>query len=415
MDRPRYRSRSCRSCASPRGADRGRLVVRRGGRDSNPRSRKKPAQRFSKPPHSTRLCDLPSIEGHVHSRGDDPIREEARPSIGGVSGERILAIDIGAGTMDVVVHDPAQPMENAVQLVLPSATAILGSRIERARREGRAVFLHGNLMGGYHTTNAVWRHLEAGLEVYATEKAARTVHDDVDLPALARTLAAYDVRLPATVAVAAQDHGFSPKFSNRLFRFEHWRRTLTPGSTLVDHVWETPPAYMTRLVAIQEDVPGAIVADTGPVAVLGALEDERVADAAGRGACIVNIGNQHTLGLLVRGEELFGVMEHHTEAVTTEKIERLIARLVAASITHDEVFDDDGHGALVLDRYRDLAPFSFIAVTGPNRHLAKPLGWYMAAPYGAMMLSGCFGLIRGVRALSARGPRAPLQALGTPH
>ncbi len=33
---------------------------------------------------------------------------------------------------------------------------------------------------------------------------------------------------------------------------------------------------MTRLVAIQEDVPGALVADTGPVAVLGALEDERV-------------------------------------------------------------------------------------------------------------------------------------------
>ena len=82
-----------------------------------------------------------------------------------MSDERILAIDIGAGTMDVVVHDPAQPMENAVQLVLPSATAILGRRIERAREERRAVFLHGNLMGGYHTTNAVWRHLEAGLPV----------------------------------------------------------------------------------------------------------------------------------------------------------------------------------------------------------------------------------------------------------
>ncbi len=346
--------------------------------------------------------------------------------------DRILAIDIGAGTMDVVVHDPAQPMENAVQLVLPSATAILGKRIERARREGRAVFLHGNLMGGYHTTNAVWRHLEAGVEVYATERAARTVHDDldllrkrgiqitddaprgavaielrdVDLQRLERTLAAYDVTLPATIAVAAQDHGFSPKSSNRLFRFDHWRRTLTPGSTLIDHVWPTPPGYMTRLVAIQEDVPGAIVADTGPVAVLGALEDERVADAAARGACIVNVGNQHTLGLLVRGEELFGVMEHHTEAVTTEKVERLIARLIAGSITHDEVFDDDGHGALVLERYRAAGPFPFIAVTGPNRHLAKPLGWYQAAPYGAMMLSGCFGLIRGVRQLAAGGPPA---------
>ncbi len=345
-----------------------------------------------------------------------------------MSDDRILAIDIGAGTMDIVVHDPAQPMENAVQLVLPSATAILGERIERARRDGRAVFLHGNLMGGYHTTNAVWRHLEAGLEVYATEKAARTVHDDldllrkrgvrltddaprhavaielrdVDLPRLERTLAAYDVTLPPTIAIAAQDHGFSPKYSNRLFRFDHWRRTLTPGSTLADHVWRTPPPYMTRLVAIQEDVPGAIVADTGPVAVLGALEDERVAEAAERGACIVNVGNQHTLGLLVRGHELFGVMEHHTEAMTTEKLDRLITRLIDGTVTHDEVFGDEGHGALVLDRYRGLDPFRSIAVTGPNRGMARPRGWYFAAPHGAMMLSGCFGLIRGISALRAR-------------
>ncbi len=341
-----------------------------------------------------------------------------------MSDDRILAIDVGAGTMDVVLMDPSQPMENAVQLVLPSATAIVGERIERARHEDRAVFLHGNLMGGYHTTIAVWKHLEAGLEVYATERAAGTVHDDldmlrrrgiriadeapagavpiemrdVDLARLERTLGAYDVTLPPTIAIAAQDHGYSPKHSNRLFRFEHWRRTLTPGSTLVDHVWEEPPPYMTRLVAIQHDVPGALVADTGPAAVLGALEDERVAAAAARGACIVNVGNQHVLGLLVRGEELLGVMEHHTESVTTEKIERLVGRLIAGTITHDEVFDDDGHGALVLDAYRDAGPFGLVAVTGPNRAMTKPLGWYFAAPYGAMMLSGCFGLIRAVRA-----------------
>ena len=350
-----------------------------------------------------------------------------------MSDERILAIDIGAGTMDVLLHDPTQPMENAVQLVLPSATALVGRRIENARRANKAVFLHGNLMGGYHTTNAVWRHLEAGLAVYATERAARTVHDDLDLltkrgvqlveraPAdavaielrdldlakLAKALGPFDVTLPATIAVAAQDHGFSPKASNRLFRFEHWRRFLTPGSALTDHIWSTPPEYMTRLRAIQDDAPGAIVADTGPVAVLGALEDERVAAAAERGACIVNIGNQHTLGLLVRGEELFGVMEHHTEAMTTAKLERLIARLVAGTITHDEVFEDDGHGALVLDGYRAAGPFSFVAVTGPNRAMAKPLGWYFAAPHGAMMLSGCFGLVRGIRTKSPAFDGAP--------
>lgn len=343
--------------------------------------------------------------------------------------ERILAIDIGAGTMDVLLYDPAQPIENAVQLVLPSATSLAGRRIENARRAGRAVFLHGNLMGGYHTTNAVWRHLDAGLAVYATERAALTVHDDlellarrgiriveeppsdavaielrdIDLARLARVLGAYDVTLPATVAIAAQDHGFSPHASNRLFRFEHWRRWLVPGGTLADHVWARPPEYMTRLLAIQEDAPGALVADTGPVAVLGALEDERVAAEAERGACIVNVGNQHTLALLVRGEECFGVMEHHTEAMTTAKLERLVARLVAGTVTHDEVFDDDGHGALVLDGYRALAPFPFVAVTGPNRAMAKPLGWHFAAPHGAMMLSGCFGLVRAVK---EKGPAA---------
>jgi uncharacterized protein (DUF1786 family) len=341
---------------------------------------------------------------------------------------RILAIDVGAGTMDTLVYDPAQPMENAVQLVLPSATALAGRRIGAARDQRKPVFLHGNLMGGYHTTNAVWAHLQAGLAVYATETAARTVHDDldllrgrgivitddppegavavelrdVDLPRLERTLAAYDVAMPETIAVAAQDHGFSPKASNRLFRFEHWRRFLAPGSTLADHIWRTPPPYMTRLLAIQRDVPGAIVADTGPVAVLGALEDERVAAAARDGACIVNIGNQHVLGLLVRGEELFGVMEHHTESVDTPKIQRLVARLVSGAITHDEVFGDDGHGALVLDGYRGKAPFSFVAITGPNRRLAKALGWYEAAPHGAMMLSGCFGLVRGIERLRGR-------------
>ena len=95
--------------------------------------------------------------------------------------ERILAIDIGAGTMDTLVYDPAQPMENAVQLVLPSATSRAAAKIAAVRGQGRPVFLHGNLMGGYHTTNAVWSHLQAGLAVFATETAARTVHDDVDL------------------------------------------------------------------------------------------------------------------------------------------------------------------------------------------------------------------------------------------
>src|SRR5947208_14902500 len=105
-----------------------------------------------------------------------------------MSDDRILAIDIGAGTMDVLLYDPAQSWENAVQLVLPSATAIAGNRIAAAREAGRDVFLHGNLMGGYHTRNAVWRHLEGGLRVYATDRAAGTVHDDLERRRTRRTV-----------------------------------------------------------------------------------------------------------------------------------------------------------------------------------------------------------------------------------
>ena len=56
----------------------------------------------------------------------------------------------------------------------------------------------------------------------------------------------------------------------------------------------------------------------------------------------------------------------------------------------------------MLDAYREGPPFSFTAITGPNRRLAKALGWYEAAPHGAMMLSGCFGLVRGVARLRER-------------
>ncbi len=52
-----------------------------------------------------------------------------------------------------------------------------------------------------------------------------------------------------------------------------------------------------------------------------------------------------------------------------------MARLIAGTVTHDEVFDDDGHGALVLDGYRALPPFAFVAITGPNRAMAAGLGW----------------------------------------
>ena len=41
---------------------------------------------------------------------------------------RILAIDVGAGTQDILLWEADQPMENCVKLVLPSWTTILARR-----------------------------------------------------------------------------------------------------------------------------------------------------------------------------------------------------------------------------------------------------------------------------------------------
>ncbi|MFN3762893.1 MAG: pyruvate formate lyase-activating protein, partial [Anaerolineae bacterium] len=75
---------------------------------------------------------------------------------------RILAIDVGAGTQDILLWEAGQPMENNVKLVLPSWTTVLARQVRQATREGRPLFLTGNLMGGGPVVSATKRHIRAG-------------------------------------------------------------------------------------------------------------------------------------------------------------------------------------------------------------------------------------------------------------
>ncbi|HPL30287.1 MAG TPA: pyruvate formate lyase-activating protein, partial [Anaerolineae bacterium] len=56
---------------------------------------------------------------------------------------RILAVDIGGGTQDILLYDAAQPVEDCVQLVLPAPTVIVAGRIRQATAAGQAVYLSG--------------------------------------------------------------------------------------------------------------------------------------------------------------------------------------------------------------------------------------------------------------------------------
>ncbi|HOI59540.1 MULTISPECIES: DUF1786 domain-containing protein [unclassified Methanoculleus] len=325
-----------------------------------------------------------------------------------------FAIDVGRGTQDILVYEPGRTIENSIKLVLPSPTVIVAGKVRQATRAGLPIFLEGFLMGGGANTGAIREHLAAGLPVYATPEAAGTLHDDpervramgVDIraappgdavrvrttdymePELRQALSLFGVDYPENVAVAVQDHGYSPHRSNRIHRFELMRERLDAGEWDLTSLASDPPlADMTRMQAVRRQAPDGLVTDTGPVALIGALCDPQVRRMAMTGVTLVNAGNGHTLCFTLKGREIHGLFEHHTGALDPAKLQDYIRRLADGTLTSEEVFDDGGHGAAIRRPLKTRA----VVVTGPNRLRLLPDA-YQAAPFGDMMLSGCFGL-----------------------
>src|SRR5215204_5706932 len=81
------------------------------------------------------------------------------------SPERMIAIDVGAGTQDILIYEPGLPYENLVKLVLPSQTQIVSRQIRDATADQMPVHLAGTIMGGGASSDAVKAHLAEGLVV----------------------------------------------------------------------------------------------------------------------------------------------------------------------------------------------------------------------------------------------------------
>jgi uncharacterized protein (DUF1786 family) len=334
----------------------------------------------------------------------------------------VLALDIGGGTQDLLLWSPDRSMENSVQCVLPSPTVMVARRIAEATRRSLPVFLTGSLMGGGASSQAIRRHLKRGLKVYAEPRPAATLHDnpeyvreagvvlteeapeeavrvhlaDIQEESLEALFASFELARPRHYLVAVQDHGYSPVESNRQFRFRHWEKFLRTGQPLETLLYRQVPDYLSRMRAIQDTWPRARVMDTGAAAILGALEGDRPADK-GDELLVVNIGNEHTLGAWLADGALKGIYEHHTGLLNAEKLFDHLDRFVAGEISNEAVFADRGHGCLNISPRPGKKPR--LLVTGPRRHLLAGTKAEMAAPYGNMMLSGCFGLLRAYRYL----------------
>ena len=93
---------------------------------------------------------------------------------------RVLAIDIGAGTQDILLLDTDSNIHNAIKLILPSPSRIYAKKIEKLTKEKQDIFLKGYTIGGGAITKAVKKHLKSGYKVYVTEKVAYTFRNHLD-------------------------------------------------------------------------------------------------------------------------------------------------------------------------------------------------------------------------------------------
>jgi len=359
---------------------------------------------------------------------------------------RILAVDMGTGTQDILLFDSSQPVENALQMIMPSATEIAAGRIREATRGCRPVVLSGVTAGGGPCAWALERHLEASLPAFATPEAARTFDDDLegvrrlgvtlvsedearriegervrlrdlDLDAIGAAFTAFDVDTRFDgLALGCLDHGAAPPgYSDRLFRFDHLRRVVAARNDLRAFAYlpQELPEYLTRARALMDaagaDVP-AVFLDTGPAAALGALQDPRV--AARDEQLVLNLGNMHALAFHLRGTRILSLFEHHTGELSADQIVDFSRRLIDGTLAHEEVFGSKGHGVYYADAdtVRAVAEGDspgrepvegpaddgpLIAVTGPQRGKLRgsALDPYFAVPHGDMMVSGCYGLL----------------------
>ena len=365
---------------------------------------------------------------------------------------RILAIDVGTGTQDILLFESGKTIENCFKMVMPSPTVIVAERIKRATERGHAIVLTGVTMGGGPCHWAARDHALAGYPVTVTPEAGRTFDDDLsmvkqmgfeivdeveamrriketevvhielqdfDAKAIIRALQAFDVETRVdALAIAAFDHGAAPPgISDRRFRFDFIAETVrrNPSPSAFAYASAETPADLTRLRAIASsaaryiELSGSssatplLLMDTGSAAVLGSLEDAHVSQQ--HDSILCNVGNFHTLAFHLVDGHITGIFEHHTGEINQAQLEDMLVKLAHGTLTNDEVFNTSGHGALIL--YQPVAnarDFPFLAVTGPRRELLRgsSLHPYEATPHGDMMLAGCFGLLRALADHDAR-------------
>lgn len=345
---------------------------------------------------------------------------------------RYLIVDVGAGTMDVLVYDDAAGLH--YKAVAKSPVPYLA---EKAEQIPGNLLVTGCEMGGGPVSQALVRRAGSA-EVVMTRSAAFTIHHnpekvlaqgiriiedsqaadfsdtagfttleigDLEADRLERIVEGLGVPFDFdVVGVCAQDHGMPPAGVSHLdFRHNLFKTALdkTPYPHALLYSREEVPSTFNRLRCLAESaarLPAreVYVMDSGMAAILGASMDFQ---AKGKQRIIVlDIATSHTVGAALENGELAGFFEYHTRDVTLERLEELLLGLGNGTLEHRRILEEGGHGAYIRKAF-GFAAAELILATGPKRRLVERsrLPILPGAPLGDNMMTGTVGILEAVR------------------
>ncbi len=341
---------------------------------------------------------------------------------------RILAIDVGTGTQDIMIYDDEKELENSIKLVLPSPHLLISQKIREIENN---IYFDGEIMGGGKIKKTLQEHMEKGYNVVMEETPAKTIRDkisqvealgieiaspekeykdyskitlgDINITKLSKFLLGYDLEFDFDeIAIAVQDHGYNENMGDRDFRFEKFRQKLEKPIKPEEFAFKgNVPDYYTRMKAVERSIASEgidiqpLLMDTKFASIAGMCYDEIASTL--NSFIAIDIGNGHTTAASIENGKIQGIFEHHTSSLTHKSLENYLKRLADGVITNEEVYNDHGHGAHVIN---PISKIEKIIVSGPKRELIEKtnLDWHHACPGGDVMMTGTVGLIKTLEA-----------------
>lgn len=260
-------------------------------------------------------------------------------------------------------------------------------------------------------------HLKKGYRVFIDKTAAKTIRDDltevksmgfdvvehienpdlyfyeINFKLIKKLLEIYN-DYEVSYFVAVQDHGFEQGQPDRITRMNFLEKFLKNGlKKAFFSEKDDIPVFLSRYHSIYDqlkrnNIDNFVITDTAIVAALGATYNAHPTP------CVtVDIGNGHTFACIVdKDYNVLGFFEHHTKLLTPEKFMYYISKLISGTLTNEEIFNDNGHGARIFANYSfENLP---VLITGPLRRTltGESDNFKFASPLGDMMITGPVGL-----------------------